>query len=72
MEPTTTTQPTPQSHDHSGSRITITGALALFAARVLMLPPGEYLIALDTRIAHKPQWKVSTAGPWERPRREEL
>ena len=58
----------PQEH---ASRITITGPLALFAARVLMLQPGEYLIALDTTIPRRPRWKVSTAGQWEKPRREE-
>ena len=59
---------TPQEHT---SRIIISGPLALFAARLLSLQPGEYMIALDTTIPRRPRWKVSSAGQWEKPKRAE-
>ena len=44
----------------------VRGIMALFAARVLSLPAGEYVIHLDTRHASRTRWKIGQMPqPWE-------
>lgn len=50
--------------------VTVRGALALFAARLLALPAGEYMIHLDTRDERRPRWRVAQVDGWEKPARE--
>lgn len=53
-------------------QVTIRGIMALFAARVLSLPAGEYVIHLDTRHPARPRWKIGQTPPeWEQARHDD-
>lgn len=52
--------------------LVVRGPLALLAARLDGLPPGEYVITLDKTHQRRPRWKIGgqPAG-WEKAHRED-
>lgn len=56
---------------HDRRKFVVSGIMALFAARVLSLPAGEYVIHLDTRHAARPRWRIGQPPQeWEHARDE--
>ena len=52
--------------------IVVRGPLALLAARLDGLPPGEYVITLDKTHQLRPRWRIGSQPPaWEKAQREE-
>lgn len=62
---------TPQD-DRDRRQFVVKGIMAWFAARVLSLPPGEYVIHLDTRHATRPRWRIGQPPQeWEHARHDD-
>ena len=50
----------------------VRGIMALFTARVLKLPAGEYVIHLDTRQQSNPRWRIGQPPQeWEHARQDD-